>query len=80
MLIRTSKDLGQAIRAARKGLGLTQAELALVAACGVRFVVEAEAGKPTLRLDTLLRVIHALGGTLTLTGMSIGDHEAGKHA
>lgn len=31
---------------------------------GVRFIVELEAGKPTLRVENSLRVLHALGGTL----------------
>jgi predicted transcriptional regulator len=35
---------------ARKALGLTQADLALAAGVGLRFVVELEAGKPTVRL------------------------------
>lgn len=80
MDIRDPKELGRALRAMRKALGLTQSEVALVAACGVRFIVEAEAGKPTLRLDTLLRVIQALGATLTLTGITVGAEEVRKHA
>jgi len=36
---------------------------------GVRFIVELEAGKPTLRLETVLRVIDALGGELSLDGL-----------
>ncbi|MEO5794142.1 MAG: helix-turn-helix transcriptional regulator [Rhodoferax sp.] len=61
--------LGQATRAARKQLGLTQPQLALAAGVGVRFVVELEAGKPTLRLEHILRVLHALGGSLVVEGL-----------
>lgn len=61
--------LGQALRAARRALGLTQTELALAAGVGLRFMVELEAGKPTLRLAQVLRVIAALGGELTLAGL-----------
>ena len=43
---------------------ITQAQLAMAAGVGARFVVELEAGKPTIRLDSLLKVLHALGGTL----------------
>ncbi|NDY92113.1 helix-turn-helix transcriptional regulator [Ideonella livida] len=64
--IPTPEALGQATRAARKQLGLTQPQLALAAGVGVRFVVELEAGKSTVRLATLLRVLHALGGQLQL--------------
>ena len=42
--ITSSHQLGQAIRSARKHLGLTQPQLALTAGVGVRFIVELEAG------------------------------------
>jgi y4mF family transcriptional regulator len=68
-VIDTPAALGQAARAARKQLKLTQPQLALAAGVGVRFVVELEAGKPTLRLANILRVLHALGGTLAVQGL-----------
>jgi len=37
----------------------------------VRFIVDLEAGKPTLRLENVLRVIDALGGEIQLTGLSV---------
>ena len=67
--IRTSKQLGDALRAARKQLGLTQPQLALVAGVGVRFIVDLEAGKPTVRLANVLRVIDALGGVFQIDGL-----------
>ncbi len=67
--IHNTTELGQALRAARKALGLTQPRLALAAGVGVRFIVELEAGKPTLRLDAVWRVIDALGGELQLSGL-----------
>jgi y4mF family transcriptional regulator len=69
-LIDTPAALGNAARTARKQLGLTQPQLALAAGVGVRFIVELEAGKPTLRLETILRVLHALGGTLAVAGLA----------
>ena len=57
------------MRSARKHLGLTQPQLALAAGVGVRFVVDLEAGKPTLRLEHILRVLRALGGTLAVAGL-----------
>lgn len=74
-LIDTPAALGQAARAARKAIGLTQPQLALAAGVGVRFVVELEAGKPTLRLETLLRVLHALGGSLAVSGLPNSGQE-----
>jgi y4mF family transcriptional regulator len=67
--IRTTGQLGDALHAARKQLGLTQPQLALAAGVGVRFIVDLEAGKPTLRLENVLRVIDALGGELQLIGL-----------
>ena len=71
--IHSVHDLGAALRVTRKALGLTQADLALAAGVGLRFVVELEAGKPTVRLELVLRVIDALGGTLQLDKESSGQ-------
>ena len=67
--IRSSQQLGNVLRVARKQLGLTQPQLALAAGVGVRAIVELEAGKPTLRLEHVLRVIDALGGEVQLSGL-----------
>ena len=67
--IQSTQQLGQALRSARKQLGLTQSELALAAGVGVRFIVALEAGKPTVRLETVMRVIEALGGRVVLDGL-----------
>lgn len=81
--IRSPRQLGNALRAARKQLGLTQPQLALAAGVGVRFIVELEAGKPTLRLENVLRVIDALGGEVQLRGLpsAVADdqRETGNH-
>lgn len=69
ILIRSPQQLGEATRAARKQLGLTQPQLALAAGVGVRFMVDLEADKPTLRLENVLRVIDALGGEVQLSGL-----------
>jgi y4mF family transcriptional regulator len=68
-LIQNSTDLGHVVREARKRLQLTQPQLALAANVGVRFIVELEAGKSTLRLENILRVLQALGGVLSVEGM-----------
>ena len=67
--IQSPQQLGAALRAARKQIGLTQPQLALVAGVGVRFIVDLEAGKPTVRLENVLRVIDALCGVVELTGL-----------
>ena len=67
--IRTPQQLADQLRAARKRLGLTQAELAMAAGVGLRFMVDLESGKPTVRLETVMRVIDALGGVMQLAGL-----------
>lgn len=67
--ISTTSQLGATLRVARKRLGLTQPQLALAAGVGVRFIVELEAGKPTMRIEPVLRVIAVLGGQLQLLGL-----------
>ena len=68
-LINTPAALGTAVRDARKRLGLTQPQLALAAGVGVRFVVELEAGKPSVRLEKVLSVLNALGGQVLVDGL-----------
>ena len=78
--IQSPQKLGSALRAARKRLGLTQPQLALAAGVGVRFIVDLEAGKPTVRLENVLRVIDALGGEVHLSGLpsvAVNDQREG---
>ena len=81
--IRSPQQRGRELRAARKQLGLTQPQLALAAGVGVRFIVDLEAGKPTLRLENVLRVIDALGGEVQLSGLPSSvtndQREGGDH-
>lgn len=58
--------LGQAVRAERQRLKLTQSALAEFAGCGLTFVNQLERGKPSVRLEKLLDVLEVLGLTLTL--------------
>lgn len=68
-LINDTIELGNALRRARKHLGLTQPQLALATGVGVRFIVDLEAGKPTIQMALALRVIDALGGEIQLNGL-----------
>ena len=61
-----SLALAAAVRRQRKQLGLTQRQLSDLAGTGPVFIYELESGKPTLRLDKLLDVLHVLGLQLTL--------------
>jgi HTH-type transcriptional regulator / antitoxin HipB len=68
--INSPQTLGSALKTARKHLRLTQSDLALAAGVGLRFIVDLEAGKPTVRLAHVLRVIDALGGGVLLEGLA----------
>ena len=57
----TASAIGEAVRQARKDLGLRQDELAAAAGVGLRFLVELERGKPTVQLGKVLLVLAAVG-------------------
>ena len=61
-----SNKLGQIVRRERKVQGLRQAELAAAAGVGIRFIVDLEAGKPTLQLEKVLHVLATLGCDVTI--------------
>lgn len=62
----TQKQIGEAVRLTRTAQGLRQDQLAAAAGVGVRFVVDLERGKATIRLDKLLAVLSALGCRLQI--------------
>lgn len=57
----TPAELGQIVKTARTGMGLRQDQLAGAAGVGLRFIVELEAGKPTIRLGKAFQVLETLG-------------------
>jgi y4mF family transcriptional regulator len=60
-------EIGAIVRQARLAQGLRQDQLAAAAGVGVRFLVELERGKPTVRLAKVLAVLDALGCRLQVT-------------
>ena len=62
-----STTLGQAVRRERKAQGLRQDELAAASGVGARFIIDLEAGKPTLQLEKALQVLRTLGLGVTIT-------------
>lgn len=56
-----SRDLGRIIANRRKALGVTQQDLAALAGVSTRFLSSLERGKATVRLNTMLAVLDALG-------------------
>jgi HTH-type transcriptional regulator / antitoxin HipB len=61
MSVRTTQQLGSAIRSQRKQLKLTQKELALTCGTGLRFIIDLEKGKATCQIGKTLNVLQALG-------------------
>lgn len=60
-IVVSSERLGRLVRDRRKHLGLTQIDIAGLGNTGNRFIVELEAGKPTLQLQKVLDVLGLLG-------------------
>lgn len=60
-MIENARQFGEAVATARKALGLTQRELALVINSGERFIVDLEAGKATAQLGKALAAAKAVG-------------------
>ena len=54
-------ELAWTVRARRRELGYTQAELAGRVGVGLRFLRELERGKPTLRMDRVEQVLGFFG-------------------
>ena len=65
-LIRSTSDLGAAVRSRRKQLGYTQAFLASYAGVSSSFLSDLENGKPTAELGKALYIANILGLDLRL--------------
>jgi|SRR5581483_96836 HTH-type transcriptional regulator/antitoxin HipB len=61
MIIRTPGDLGAAIRAGRRALGLDQAGLAARVGVQRQWIIKIESGKSTAEVGLVLRTLNALG-------------------
>ena len=59
--VRSSVELGAAVREQRKRLALKQLDIAGLGNTGNRFIVDLENGKPTVQLQKVLDVMDLLG-------------------
>ena len=57
----TCKAIGAKVRARRKALGITQAELAMTSGTGVRFIGDLESGKESCHIGKVVLVLKTLG-------------------
>ena len=79
MTLKTSQDIGLAIRQARRQRSWSQAALAAQAGVGRQWLVEVEHGKPGAELGLILKTLNALGLALKLdegSQPSAADDEA----
>ena len=59
-----AQEIGQFVRSRRKASKLSQRELGELAGVGTRFVSELERDKPTVRLNSVNKVLAVFGKTL----------------
>jgi y4mF family transcriptional regulator len=70
-IIKTTQDLGHAIRSRRKELGWDQAALAKQIGVSRQWVIDIEKGKPRAELELAIRALHVLGLTLTAESKTV---------
>ncbi len=75
--MKTTGQVGTAIRTRRKELKITQKELAMTCGTGLRFIVDLEKGKPTCQIGKTLQVLQALGLSIKTTILG-SDETRGK--
>jgi y4mF family transcriptional regulator len=73
--MKTTAQIGTAIRTRRKHLKITQKELAMTCGTGLRFIGDLEKGKPTCQIGKTLQVLQALG--LAIETTILGNDDAG---
>lgn len=61
MKLKTSQDIGELVKRARKSHKVSQKELAAASGTGIRFIRDLERGKPTCELEKVLVVLAMLG-------------------
>ncbi len=75
----TSKDLGRAIKAARRGRGLNQIELAQHANVSRGVVQKLEEGRGTVALENALKLLHILSLDLVVQPRSDEGQDIPAH-
>lgn len=76
--MKTTEQLGTAIRMRRKQLKITQKELAMTCGTGLRFIGDLEKGKPTCQIGKTLQVLQALGLAIETTPLGGDDAGGGR--
>lgn len=67
LTVRKQQDVAAIIRAVREDSGLSQADVASKLGFSRDYMVDIESGRPNIFASRLLRVLHELGITMTLS-------------
>jgi len=70
--MRTTEQIGTAIRARRKQLKIAQKDLAMTCGTGLRFIIDLEKGKPTCHIGKILQVLQSLGLKMQADSTGVG--------
>lgn len=71
-MLRTSREIGMALRRLREEAGMSQVELASLAGVSRRWLLDFENGKPSVDLSKVLDCFAALGAGLDVAAN--GEH------
>lgn len=71
-------DIGELVRSHRKSAGLSQAELAKLAGVGKTVVFDIEAGKRSIRFDTLEKILAVLNIKIDFVSPLISRSETNR--
>jgi hypothetical protein len=74
----SAAELGAAVRAARKSMGLTLVQAARRCRVGPRFLLELERGKPSVHLGKVLAVTYGLGLAAMLVPLAMVQAALGQ--
>lgn len=77
--MRSPSRIGRALRSARRDVGMTQAELAVVASVSREAVSVLENGQRGARVETLNAMLFALGYELAFVPLAAGARRAAAH-
>lgn len=71
--VHNAKDIGKILRQVRKNRNRTQETVAGLSNLGNRFIVDLEAGKPTIQMDKTIQALHINGIAINLEYSTMED-------
>jgi len=71
--VQNAVEIGKILRKVRKNKNMTQETIAGLSNMGNRFIVDLEAGKPTMQIDKILKVLQRIGIKVNLEYITLED-------